>query len=99
MDSGLAPYSYCIESFALSPCGRGLNGVATIAMGEGASSQKELLAKRTPHPFSDVAPPSCPLPQGRGQKLRALVCGTPLSYPANSLPYASENIFDAARLA
>src|SRR5437899_3340632 len=64
MDSGLAPYSYCVGSFALSPCGRGLNGVATIAMGEGASSQKELLAKRTPHPFSDVAPPSRPLPQG-----------------------------------
>src|ERR1700730_1972170 len=54
--------------FALSPCGRGLNGVATIAMGQGTSSQKKLPAKRSPPLFLDVAPTRGPPPPGERAK-------------------------------
>ena len=42
-------------------------------MGEGFSSQKELLVKRTPHPIALIELSSCPLPQGkRAQQCAAL---------------------------
>ncbi len=62
-DRAMMPRAMLARRAPSSLAGEGQTVSTRFGMGEGLASQK-LLTKRTPHPSSHVATPSCPLPQG-----------------------------------